>query len=85
MRCGDLRKKPGPAIRAGYSFSAGDNQAKSGRVFLPISCYMTTTTAPPPSLLDELDLRQNEVLKQLDELNQQLELILAESAPAPPQ
>ncbi len=33
---------------------------------------------PTVTLLDELDARQDEVLAQLDELNQRIELLLAE-------
>jgi hypothetical protein len=35
-------------------------------------------TAPQPTLLDELDERQDEVLAQLDELNERIERLLAE-------
>ena len=37
-----------------------------------------SATTPPMNLLDELEARQDEVLRQLDELNQRLEQTLAE-------
>jgi hypothetical protein len=39
---------------------------------------MTTAPADKRTLLDELDARQDEVLLQLDELNAQIEKLLAE-------
>ncbi len=39
---------------------------------------MTGDLQPRPTLLDELDARQNDVLDQLDELNRRIELLLAE-------
>jgi hypothetical protein len=36
----------------------------------------------PRSLLDEIEARQDEVLRQLDELNGRIERLLAEYAPA---
>lgn len=35
-----------------------------------------TSTSPAPTLLEELDARQNEVLRQLDGLNQRIEDLL---------
>jgi phage baseplate assembly protein W len=35
-----------------------------------------TSTSPAPTLLEELDARQNEVLRQLDDLNQRIEDLL---------
>ncbi len=46
------------------------------------SSLMSTASTSSQSLLEELDLRQNEILDQLEELNVRIERVLKECVPA---
>jgi len=45
---------------------------------------MAVEIGPHYALLDDLDVRQDELLEQLDQLNQRIELLLMQFSPAPP-
>ena len=42
-----------------------------------------SASPPPPSLIDDIDVRQNQILDQLDELNTRVEQVLRELNPPP--